>query len=338
MEFQIRGNPHIHSFIWIVNAPKLSSENIDEYTAWLDGLIKADLPNPETDNSLFELVKTYQIHRHSKSCRKYKNDKCRFNFGRFFLDRTIIAQLLSSDLSESQKKEILLKRKETLNIVSGYINEYLNPSKYNFYDPLKEDFVEPKSISEILTDLGVSVDAYYSALEISDDTDFQIHLRRPPNSCFVNNYFQLGLKAWDANMDIQPVINEYKAISYMCAYLSKTEDSCSNTMKQVLTESIEKRQNNFDQMRAIAHAYASNRECSVQEAVHHCLPELWLRKVFPRVIYAKTNFLEKRFKMLRSKEEIICLPDDNKNIFKNNILDRYMNRPDKSFLDVVIIL
>ena len=215
VEFQISGSPHINSFIWIVNAPKLSSENIDEYTAWLDGLIKADLPNPETDNSLFELVKTYQIHRHSKSCRKYKNDKCRFNFGRFFTDRTIIAQPLASDLSESQKKEILLKRKETLNIVSGYINEYLNPSKYNFYDPLKEDFVEPKSISEILTDLGVSVDAYYSALEISDDTDFQMHLRRPPNSCFVNNYFQLGLKAWDANMDIQPVINEYKAISYM---------------------------------------------------------------------------------------------------------------------------
>ena len=67
----------------------------------------------------------------------------------------------------------------------------------------------------------------------------------------------------------------------MCAYLSKTEDSCSNAMKQALTESIEKRQNNFDQMQAIAHAYASNQECSVQEAVYHCLPELWLRKVFP---------------------------------------------------------
>ena len=86
VEFQMRGSPHIQSFIWIVNAPKLSSENIDEYTVWLDGLIKADLPNPETDNSLFELVKTYQIHRHSESCRKYKNDKCRFNFGRFFTD------------------------------------------------------------------------------------------------------------------------------------------------------------------------------------------------------------------------------------------------------------
>ena len=107
----------------------------------------------------------------------------------------VFSQPLSSDLRESQKKEILLKKKDTLNIVSGYINEYLNPSKCNFYDPLKEDFVKPKSISEILTDLGVSVDTYYSALEISKDTEFQIHLRRQPNSCFVSNYFQLGLKS-----------------------------------------------------------------------------------------------------------------------------------------------
>ena len=43
-------------------------------------------------------------------------------------------------------------------MVSGYINEYPNPSKYNFYDPLKRDFVEPKSVNETLTDLGVSVE------------------------------------------------------------------------------------------------------------------------------------------------------------------------------------
>ena len=76
----------------------------------------------------------------------------------------------------------------------------------------------------------MSVDTYYSALEISEDTDFQIHLRRPPSFYFINNYFQLGLKAWDANIDIQHVVNENKTISS----LSKTEDSCSNTMKQAL--------------------------------------------------------------------------------------------------------
>ena len=46
VEVQICQNPHIHSFIWVVHASKVSWEIINEYRAWLDGLIKADLPNP----------------------------------------------------------------------------------------------------------------------------------------------------------------------------------------------------------------------------------------------------------------------------------------------------
>lgn len=69
----------------------------------------------------------------------------------------------------------------------------------------------------------MSVDTYYPALETSEDTDFQIHLKRPPSFCFISNYFQLGLKAWDANIDMQHVVSENKTISS----LSKTEDSYS---------------------------------------------------------------------------------------------------------------
>ena len=37
---------------------------------------------------------------------------------------------------------------------------------------------------------------------------------------------------WQANMDIQPVFNEFKAVTYMCQYLFKTENQCSQAMKQ----------------------------------------------------------------------------------------------------------
>ena len=149
-----------------------------------------------------------------------------FFFTVVFTNRTIIAQPLSSSLTSLKKKKILHKKKDTVNIVSAKINKYLNPSKYNFYDPSKEDFIEPKSIKEILIDLVLSEDTKYSALQLSEDSDLQIHLRRPPNSCFIKNYFRADLKAWYANMDIQPVLNEHKAISYMCLYLRKTEDNC----------------------------------------------------------------------------------------------------------------
>ena len=32
VEFQVRGTPHIHSFIWLLNAPKLTKFSIDECT------------------------------------------------------------------------------------------------------------------------------------------------------------------------------------------------------------------------------------------------------------------------------------------------------------------
>ena len=39
VEFQVRGSPHIHSFIWILNAPKLTKVNIDDYRKCVDKVI-----------------------------------------------------------------------------------------------------------------------------------------------------------------------------------------------------------------------------------------------------------------------------------------------------------
>ena len=102
-------------------------------------------------------------------------------------------------------------------------------------------------------------------------------------------------------------------------------------MKQAFKISIENRENSYEQMKAIAQAYASNWECSVQKAVYQCLPGLWLRKVFPGVIYANTTIPEKRFKVLCSQQEISELPDESEDIFKKNMLDRYMYKPDQMF-------
>ena len=132
---------------------------MDEYINWLGNIVSACLPDPKVDSTLYELVKTYQIHRHSKTCRRYKNDNCRFHLGRFFTDRTVVAKPLNSNLSDAKRKEILTERYNILKTVSDYINEYLNPSKHNFYDVQREDYIEPKSIEEILNMLDINVDA-----------------------------------------------------------------------------------------------------------------------------------------------------------------------------------
>ena len=158
---------------------------------------------------------------------------------------------------------------------------------------------------------------------ISTDIEFQVHFKRQTNYCFVNNYFAEGLFSWQANIDIQPVINHYKAVAYMCAYFSKSEDESSEAMKQAAMNI-----NAFEQMRAISKTCAYKREFSVQEAVHHVIPELWLRETFPGVIFANSNLPEHRYRICSSEEELLEMPDDSTYVFKRSMLARYVDRQD----------
>ena len=81
----------------------------------------------------------------------------------------------------------------------------------------------------------------------------------------MNNYFSAGLMAWEANMDIQPVFNHYKAVAYMCAYLSKYENECSVAMKQAVRDAFKKNLNNYEQVKSVTNSYINKRECSIKE-------------------------------------------------------------------------
>ena len=79
---------------------------------------------------------------------------------------------------------------EVVDKVKDYINSFLNLSKINFHDPTRDDFIELKSISEVLEELSLTKQEYENALKICDDD--QLYLRRPTDSCFFNNYFDIG--------------------------------------------------------------------------------------------------------------------------------------------------
>ena len=131
VEFQVRGSPHIHSLVWAIGARILSTASEDEYAAFIDNIIKCELPNPQERPQLFQLVRTYQTHSHSKSCRMYKNVECRSSFGKYFTDHTTIAHPLSDKLSIKEKALILQQRKLELSTVKKYIDTHLNPKTNN---------------------------------------------------------------------------------------------------------------------------------------------------------------------------------------------------------------
>ena len=100
-----------------------------------------------------------------------------------------------------------------------------------------------------------------------------------------------------------------------------TEDECSHAMNRAVKEAWENKSNNYDYMKLISRVYYSKRECSVQEAVYHIMPELWFRKVFTAVLSANTNLPENRYRVCVSEKEIKQLPESSTDIFKTNMLD-----------------
>ena len=92
-----------------------------------------------------------------------------------------------------------------------------------------------------------------------------MHLKRPIDSCFTNNYFIDGLKGFAANVDLQPVFNHYKCITYVCSYFTKDETECSQAIINAAKEAKEANLNVRDDLRKIGAAFLSTREVSAQE-------------------------------------------------------------------------
>ena len=105
------------------------------------------------------------------------------------------------------------------------------------------------------------------------------------------------------------MFNHYMAVTYMCAYFSKAKDKAPEAMKQAAKEPFVSGKSNFEKMKAIARAYMTKWECSVQETVYPVMPELWLRKTFPKVIFLNINLPEKRYRVFRDKESLDELPE-----------------------------
>ena len=121
-------------------------------------------------------------------------------------------------------------------------------------DPTRDNFSQPLSVQEIQDESEIFKADYNRVLSISKDEHLELHLKRQPNSCFVNSYPDGGLKDCPANMDIQPVFNEYKSTTYMRIYFSKTEKQCSEAMKQAAKEAFENNMHHHGTMKAIAKA------------------------------------------------------------------------------------
>ena len=90
LEYQARGAPHIHMVLWAKDAPVLGENDEKEVMEYISKYITAEIPHAYDNDHLRNLVKTFQIHKCSGSCKRFVSQKtgktfsgplrCRYGF------------------------------------------------------------------------------------------------------------------------------------------------------------------------------------------------------------------------------------------------------------------
>lgn len=260
IEYQNRGSPHLHLFLWIADAPNVQTSSSREIVNFIDQIIKTTIPSEHDDKELHDLVSRLQIHHHTATCRK--RTACRFGFPR---QETVSTHLLQNvDVSSPSNRG-------------------------RFYETVRSE-----------------------------------------NDIYVNAYNEVILKRWRANMDIQVVSSSHGLAYYVCSYIAKAEpDDLKGALGKVLQD-ISKNPQGYSlkrQMYLIGNCVLKSRRLSAQEAAARIghLQLIWKSR---EVVFLNTRPPSQRFRILKSKAEREMLNKDSPDIFKANIFDYYVDRPD----------
>ena len=156
----------------------------------------------------------------------------------------------------------------------------------------------------------------------------QKSLKREPSEIRINLYNEYLLCAWNANIDLQYVLDPYACAMYMyiVSYISKSQRGTSALLDRACKEA---RQDNMDikrQVRHIGNKFLNSVEVSAQEAPYLVL-QMLLTKGSRDVLFLSTSPPDERVKLLKQQYQLEELGADSTDIHQKNIFERYAKRP-----------
>ncbi|RXN35590.1 replicase helicase endonuclease [Labeo rohita] len=325
VEFQARGSPHIHLLAWVKGAPEFENQSDQEVCDFIDRYITCQLPDPTTDPELHKIVTEVQLHsrKHSKSCKK-GNMLCRYGFPKLPVTKTTITrprpQRPEEDENEDQNRTDGKKaRQEAVRKAMNDARMKLKP----LWDLLNDPQASFDNLSDLLTKCDLSMDDYNNYVEALS-TSSVILLKRDPKEAWVNGYNPDLLRAWNANMDIQFVLDSYSCIMYMLSYISKPEHEMNDFLKNVIKGVRETNINEEDEMKNIMQAYSKHRQVSAQESVARTC-SLPMKKCSRNVVFIPTD--DDALKMSLPLSALHNKDPDSEDVWMSGMIDKYRARP-----------
>ena len=99
---------------------------------------------------------------------------------------------------------------------------------------------------------------------------YTVVLQRDIDEVFINSYNPEWIRAWDANLDIQPVLDFFAVITYVTEYAWKPEPGESDINKVLESCSDDKK----EQMKAVSNTFLTTREMGESEAAYKVISSL----------------------------------------------------------------
>ena len=305
IEFQQRGAPHAHCLLWVQDAPQIDVDTDEDVVAFIDEYISGTIPKGGANAKLIAaMVKKYQTHRHSKTCRKY-HGCCRFDFPKPPSSRTLIAREYSGD---GKKKKVLKAAAEVLARVHKEVDEGSGE----------------ENLDVILKRAGVSKDEYIDAISLCR-SGRKVVLKREPGDACVNGYNAGLLRYWGANVDLQYVLDEHSTVMYICSYMMKSEKEMGEVLKAVGRECCAEPIRS--QLKKIGKAFVGKRVVGAPEAATRLLSLPLIRKS-RQARYIDANRQECRVSLPKPQYLLERMEDDAEDIYMTSWQDRYRCRPD----------
>ncbi|KAL3208683.1 hypothetical protein MRX96_038863 [Rhipicephalus microplus] len=300
VEFQQRGSAHIHTILWLDNAPQEEvSGNMPRKLEMVESLLTLDtdlLKRPRT-----------QLHAHTHICYKRGRTKCRF--GAPFMpsndSRIVVPFPPTEDEAEKAHRQKLKQQYEKM------------------HDALERgSFV---SLEDFLATFNVRSDAEYMDILRAGFTRPCVLHRRTPVQKMVNPFNPWIAKVLDSNMDLQVILDHYACATYVVDYVNKADRGMSNLHKAVMQILEEKPEMEYSAIvRSLGVTMLKGVEMSAQEAAWFLLGQEMSEKS-REVVYIPTCYPEERVRVRKTNEELANVGVSSTDVWKLNIVQRLLD-------------
>ena len=302
VEFQQRGSPHIHMALWIEGAPKYADASEEEVVKYIDSVISVSSDVSDTDKPYLAL----QYHKHSQTCRKFNAPVCRFGFPLPPMRITRVLELLDPNEDNEIYKQNFLKIQNKL-----------------------KDMGDGKDVTqtfnEFIEELGMTEEEYIKSIQSSLKSP-KVFLKRKPSEIRINPYMKGLLHCWQANHDIQYILDGYAVAVYIIAYTCKSQKGMSALLD---TAAKEAKADNMALKQAVRHMgnkFLNCVETGAQEAAYLVL-QTPITRASREVIFINTNKPEERPFILKDKSKLEKMDPLSTDVQTQGMITYYARRP-----------